>query len=63
MFFSFRINKETKYIFAQIKKKIKRAEISLSKINSSKKIVTWQKLLRTLKINYKIFDNNHLKFG
>ena len=45
------------------KKKIKRAAVSFSKMCRSKIFVTQQKLLRILKIHYKIFDNSLQKFG
>ena len=47
----------------QKKKKNESATVSLSQMCCSKIFVTKQKLLRTLKIHYKIFDNSHLKFG
>ena len=68
MFLSFRKNKETKCISLQISKKKKqkksrRATISLSKMRRSKIFVRQQNLIRTLEIDYKVFDNSHLKFG
>ena len=61
MFLSFRKNKETKCIPVQISKKFKRVTVSFSKMCRSKMFVMKQKLLRTLEIHYKIFDNSHLK--
>ena len=65
IFPSFRKNKETKCISLQISKKEKsrRATISLSKMRRSKIFVRQQNLIRTLEIDYKVFDNSHLKFG
>ena len=71
IFLSFSKNKETRCISVEIKKKIKRVVVSLSKESRSKVFFRQQNFITTVETYYKIFnrffhkifDNSHLKFG